>query len=555
MKRVLLCTALAVLVAPSLGGSREARQGSPPRSFTWAYTTGAPILSSVKVGDVTGDGRSDLVITTYGQGPNPYQEGYVHIVAADGEPVPGWPVHTPACIPASAAIGDLDGDGSTEIVVGDWSALHVFRNDGTSYPGWPKPGTTYQSCCLEDLTGDGDLEIVHPQDTRLYVYRHDGSVLPGWPYVSVHSITAPSVADIDGDGQLEIVAGTYQGPVGPDPFEVYAWELDGTVMAGFPFVTSGVVKNSPAVADLEGDGTVEIVAAAYDTSGLDYLYVIDDTGALKPGWPVRAAAIRLSSAALGDLDADGRLDVVIGGGDGSTVYSFRAEGIPLDGWPVSLGLGLQINSGPVVADIDSLVPGPEVIVKTENAICALHGDGTAVSGFPKPLSDQGHTGTTSPAPAVEDTDGDGLSELIAASCYDSVVLWETWGHTSTFPWWPTYRRDPRNTGTFPFLPSGIAAIQIDAMGLGIRLSWQQALLATSYAVYRGTTAFFPPDQAHILVEGWVALFLIDPGASGNPSVNYYYVVVPRNAWGSGPVSDRVGEFDWTAVARRPMQSR
>jgi hypothetical protein len=62
---------------------------------------------------------------------------------------------------------------------------------------------------------------------------------------------------------LEIAAGTYEGPVGPDPFEVYVWEIDGSVVGGFPVSTSGVVKAAVALGDVDADDEVEIVATAY----------------------------------------------------------------------------------------------------------------------------------------------------------------------------------------------------------------------------------------------------------------------------------------------------
>lgn len=103
-------------------------------------------------------------------------------------------------------------------------------------------------------------------------------------------------------------------------------------------------------------------------------------------------------------------------------------------------------------------------------------------------------------------------------------------------------------GAYDGRPDSVGVKVGDVTGLGVRLSWQQAFPATSYAVYRGATAFFRPNETHLLVEGWTALFLIDPGAWGSAGVNRYHVVVPRNAWGCGPISDRVGEFDWSAVA-------
>ncbi|MCP4580146.1 MAG: VCBS repeat-containing protein, partial [candidate division Zixibacteria bacterium] len=279
----------------------------------WTYSIGASMLSSPRIADIDGDGVLDIICTTYGLPPNPYWSGIITILDIDSEPLPGWPITTGGPIPASAAIGDVDNDGDMEIVVGDWSSMYVFNHDGTNYPGWPIGTGISESPALADLDGDNDLEIIYPSNSILYVRHHDGSYFEGFPVSAPEDIGSAAIGDIDNDGELEIVAGTLAGPVGPDPYEVYVWNTDGTVLEGFPVATSGTVKSTPALGDVDNDGMLEIVVAAYDTSNQDYLYCWDHEGNSEQGWPVRAGYCRLSSPALGDIDNDGDLEIFIGG--------------------------------------------------------------------------------------------------------------------------------------------------------------------------------------------------------------------------------------------------
>lgn len=430
---------------------------SPPEPLPvitpdWMLFTSAPMLSSPKTADLEGDGSKEVILTTYAPGPDPYAFGLILVRRADGAPAPGWPVQTPGPIPATAAIGDVDNaDGDLEIVVGCWNQMHVLDPDGTELPGWPKTLSVTQAAALEDLDGDGDLEILVPVSSALYIFQHDGSFFPGWPNFAPDLIGSPSLANLDGDPEPEIVAGTWQGPVGLD-YEIYAWNLDGTILDGFPVTTSGVNKVPPALGDIDNDGMVEIVIPSYHDSDLDFLYAFDGTGAMEPGWPVRGERIRLSPPSLADIDGDGDLEVFIAGGDidnlDGYLYAFDHTGTSLPGFPQTLNRS-QVNSSPVVTDMDGDAGQFEIIVKNKDYFHGYHSDGSIITDFPFFLSDAGHTGTTSPTPCLDDLDGDGDIEAIFSATFDVTVMID-------FPdvvdprnlHWPTYKQDTQNRGFF-----------------------------------------------------------------------------------------------------------
>jgi hypothetical protein len=426
------------------------------RERDWNYHTQSPVLSSLKIADLDGDGVKDIIMTTYGHQPNPYGAGFVYAIDINGNDLPGWPKQVGSPFSATAAIGDINNDGITDIVVGSWSTFYVWDSSGNLHPGFPLYYGAHKSPVLFNVDDDEELEIIYPSGSSLYIFNYDGSILPGWPVSAPYDIGSPAIADIDNDDEYELVAGTFQGPVVPESFEIYAWNMDGSVVEGFPFETCGVVKAAPAIGDLDNDGTLEIVAVAYSETNEDSLYVIDPQGNLKPGWPVTVTYGRLSSPALGDLDGDGDIEILIGGYvPGPTflekLYAFHHDGNAVANWPIVLdhpGSAGNINSSPIIADIDGDTTSVEIIVKVHNYIFALHSDGSVVDGYPYYLDDEGSSGTFSPTPALGDMDNDGDIELVFSSNSGNLVFLDDEDlFFPDFEFWPMFKHDVFNTGS------------------------------------------------------------------------------------------------------------
>jgi hypothetical protein len=420
----------------------------------WTYSANAPMLSSLTFADFVGDSVEEVIAATYAPPPNQYDYGVIYVLDIDGNTPTGWPKQlNTGPIPATPAIGDIDGDGIPELVVGNWSELFILRADGTSYPGWPQSYGTFESAVLEDMDGDGDLEIIYASGANLYVFQEDGTIMSGFPVSVPHdNVGTPSVADIDGDSLHEIVAGIKRGPIIPGQFELYAWNSDGSIVAGFPVWLCGVIKATPALGDLDNDGANEIVINAYySTNGNDSIYVIDGAGNMKPGWPIGLRYCRMSSPALGDLDKDGDLEIIVGGGSGPRkLFAFHYDGTNFPNWPVALPGGLSINSSPVIADIDGDTSQVEILIKAQDYICGFHADASVVSGFPYYISDQSHSGTYAPSPVIGDMDKDGDVEYALASFFGEIHFFdEAQSYYPEFAEWPMYKHDQRNTGFYP----------------------------------------------------------------------------------------------------------
>jgi hypothetical protein len=421
----------------------------------WIYDTKAPILSGLKSADVNGDGIKEIVVSTFDTTDgNPYGAGLIYVLDTDGNNLAGWPKRiVGAPIPATVSIGDVNHDGAMEIVVGSWNQLFVFDYQGNNIPGFPKNFGTSVTATLYDLDKDGYLEIIYSSSNKnLYVFKYDGSLLAGWPQTLPEMPGSPAVADIDNDGEFEIVAGTFQGPVGPDPYKMYAWESNGSIINGFPVTLSGVIKSTPAIGDLDGDGSKEIVVISYDDTDEDSLYVFDATGNIRTGFPVGVRYARLSSPALGDIDGDGNLEILVGGFTSTEIlYGFHQDGSVIQNFPVLLnhpGSAGNINTSPVICDIDGDTTTVEIVAKTNDYIFAIHNDTTTVSGFPYYIDDENQSGTYGPSPLVDDFDNNGDVEYVFASIAGKIHYFDLqFPYNNNFGFWNSYKRDMQNSGS------------------------------------------------------------------------------------------------------------
>ncbi|MBZ0111592.1 MAG: FG-GAP-like repeat-containing protein [Thermoanaerobaculia bacterium] len=264
------------------------------------------------------------------------------------------------------SLTDVDGDGDLDAVMGDYQGyLRYFENTGAAnYPSFeeltggmsPFFGIDigYRSAPdLTDLDGDGDLDaVVGEKDGILNYFENTGtSNSPSFeemtgganPFfgIDVGRKSAPDLADLDGDGDLDAVVGEFFGSL--DYFEntgtsnsPFFRELTGSAN---PFFGIDVVYYSvPDLVDLDGDGDLDAVVGESDiflryfqnTGTSNSPSFVELTGASGP-----FSGIDLdhkNAPDLVDLDGDGDLDAVVGGFRGALVFLRSFANIFSDGF-------------------------------------------------------------------------------------------------------------------------------------------------------------------------------------------------------------------------------
>ncbi|MEZ5967350.1 MAG: VCBS repeat-containing protein [Planctomycetota bacterium] len=309
---------LEILVATrgiTSGGSLHAldRGGNPLPG--WPLTFSNNNVEAVVAEDLDGDGRLEVIATE-----RAYPIGRAHVLRADGTPLPGWPLtldHVPAFTPA---VGDLDGDGRKELVFGSYTSVYVTDAAGQVRAGWPvnvastfNANVSYQSPALADLDADGVLEIamcLHQSGGGCYVFKADGTQLAGWPKLfGGWSYCPPTVADLDGDGSLDVLAGRAGGTAAAPA--LYAWDRQGQLLPGFPYVTEGGAESPVTVANVDLDPELEIFfGTSVMANNQGFLHCIDAHGQIEPGFPLRTDGFTyLNGATIADVDGDGVLEI------------------------------------------------------------------------------------------------------------------------------------------------------------------------------------------------------------------------------------------------------
>jgi hypothetical protein len=311
-----------------------------------------------------------------GTGPPELLVGGGNMVRAwhgDGSVVDGFPVAVGATIVATLAVGDVAGDDGPEIAAMAGGNLHLLHADGTVVAGFPQSfglSASYAAPSIGDLEGDGDREILvvgyeFGSFTRIFAYHGDGTSVAGFPveYASAQTYSCPVIGDVDGDGDLELFNA---GKVDAAP-TFYGWDHTGTVLPGWPTPGGSNMEGSAVLANLDEDPELEI--AITDNSIAAFAYNLDGTPVT--GFPFTTFGSSLPDApSLADVDGDGDLDLALTAATGDVALwdldvSWDADAVEWgqlfhDRWNTNQH-GFVVPEGPVVVVPDVNAPGPRIL--------------------------------------------------------------------------------------------------------------------------------------------------------------------------------------------------
>ncbi|MBZ0266809.1 FG-GAP-like repeat-containing protein [bacterium] len=238
--------------------------------------TGPLVWGPVAMADWDGNGTVELAFACWNDS--------LYVVNADGTDFPGFPKGHGRQHKNGPVFADLDNDNHMELIVGcSDSAIYAYKDDGTGYLGGSPVFATLPDQVISmpapcQLDADPELELVVTCfDGNLYVFNHDGSgfLQPGGLFAEIdepaedtHITSSPIVVDVDGDGSFEIFFGHRN-------HFFYGFHSDGSTVVGMPIALPKEVFSTAAAGDLDHDGDVDVAFASYDTN----VYVLDFAGA------------------------------------------------------------------------------------------------------------------------------------------------------------------------------------------------------------------------------------------------------------------------------------
>jgi hypothetical protein len=412
---------------------RNDRKGSLAKPVSYAGTGKA---SGIVMADFNGDGDLDVAVTD----SDALTTGNtMSIYPGNGDGTFGvrqpYSVGSGSLVPVGIAAADFDADGDIDLAVaaygyvGAGKTAVLLKNNGNGTFASPLPFTTASApydIAAGDVTGDGrpDLVIAHTLYTVSVLPNNGaGGFGPAITYKNLGDNFAgpafPTVAlgDVDRDGDVDIVYGNTR-----------TWESDGitghavqlrnngtgtfTRAANIPFVFYSSGPTDLALADLNGDGAVDLLATSYGARVGDGVFVMlnNGSGGFGPAslYPGGQATIALAAA---DLDGDSKMDFLTADSYSNAVSIHLNPGNGIFGTLPSDFIGfLQVYQDAADVDgdgdLDLFTSGPH---PSASSGFVLYNDGAG--GFQtQTLINNGFDGVT--AGVLRDLNGDGKVDLL-----------------------------------------------------------------------------------------------------------------------------------------------
>jgi len=381
----------------------------------------------VTFADVTGDGRLDMLVGNLGDtGSPPSFPGSVSVFP--GLAGGGFGARSDyggvGINPTAIAVGDLNGDGRPDLAVCNAgsnlvSVLLALAGGGfgsaTSYlaTGAPLGQQCLNSIAIGDLNGDGvqDLAVGNCEsNVTVLSGLAGGGFAPYVEYDTLGESFGVSIRDMDGDGHQDLVVGSEYIGVG-----VFRGLPGGTLDTRADYATGMAGPlGGLAIADLNGDGRLDIVTGnvsftAQDGSVTTLLGLPGGTFGMRTDYKTSGGVL---SVAVGDLNGDGKPDIVAsdGAGPGITVVPSKASGgfLAPGYYPTgSFHPGLAVSD--LTGDSRPDVAVPNASTFPSASVLAGQPGGTLDAGISYGPVRSGR------AIAVADMNGDGLKDLVVAS--------------------------------------------------------------------------------------------------------------------------------------------
>ncbi|HET6724967.1 MAG TPA: FG-GAP-like repeat-containing protein [Gammaproteobacteria bacterium] len=429
--------------------------GNGSGGFAAAKTYPAGVAATaLAVDDVTGDGKADAVVANGDEDQNG-----VSVLVGNGKGgfAPPLPLLATVSETSTVAIADLNGDGIGDIIAGNYdanaSSISVLMATGK---GAFKSHVDYQtgyspfSLAVADFDGDGKQDVIaadsNNADVTLLSGQGNGKFQSHTTLQAGNDPDGVGIADVDGDGDMDIVVPNFGESGGT--ISVFLND-DNEGFAGKQDYPSGTAPNSVDVADVNGDGKVDVIVPNNDAATVSVLLNAGG-GAFESPVPYATGDFPIALA-VGDVNGDGNADLVVandilppksggaappgsvsvllGAGDGT--FGAKTDYATAPG-PVSVAIGdLNGDDRPDIVTADYFAGDVSVLLNNGDGFDAQQTYSTA---------DKDASASYPQSVAIGDFDEDGDADVVAANRGNSdvaVFLGDGTGKLGAAKFYPT----------------------------------------------------------------------------------------------------------------------
>ena len=311
----------------------------------------------------------------------------------------GWPFSDTGKILGAPAIFDVNQDGINEIIFSDYlGRVFISQPNGEVLYSFDTGNQIWSSPTISDLNNDGIYEIIiSSKDQYLYVLNAQAELLMSYN-ANQYLLGTPAIGNIDLDSDLEIIFGSYS-----NQGKIFAINLDGTDVSGFPITINEKIQRGVALADLNQNNLSDII---FGTDS-ENIYALYDNGEIaftvEVGGDIRSApsVIKMGDAHL--ILAGSRDDYLYGVTElGQIKFAYHT--------------GDKVDSSPIILEHNH-----EVIIffgSSNGNLYAIDTNGQDIAGFPINIG-----ASIESSPSIADFNGDGIPEIVVSSVSNDLKVY------------------------------------------------------------------------------------------------------------------------------------